>query len=224
MKIQKLVALATLSLCTWAAFASGAEPSYCSLEAFKKAEIKSPIKNLERVHVYRLGDTVLAGLAIGESKASDVIALSNAFSSADSTEYYCTWYLNKGNEQAESSFAHYYVPHPMSVAPDEAPEIYLSTLESSFDLDEVSFLSCIEQHHYLAMGCNGQMHRGPTVFGMLLAFSGCTPDHAEDIVDKVWGLNGVTRSVRRSIIAKGFELGSSRPESRAKMAAALGSH
>ncbi|MGK5086112.1 hypothetical protein WDW86_01005 [Bdellovibrionota bacterium FG-2] len=228
MKIKQVLTLIGLVLINSNVFAAGAEPvgtepTYCNLETFKKAEIKSPVKNLKRARIFRLGETVLAGMAIGESRATDVITLEKAFSKADYTWYYCSWYLNKGNSEAEKDFAHYYIPHPMSVDPTKAPEIYMSTLESSFAQDDVSFLSCIEQQHYLAMGCNGQMHRGPTVFGMLLAFSGCTPDHAEDIVDDLWGLNGVTRSVRLSIISKAFDLGNAQPEARTRIASALGS-
>src|SRR5690349_5611043 len=71
------------------------EPSYCKLENFQRLEISNDGHNLERLHVYKLGQVTLAGLAIGHSEATDVQAMSEHFSRTTSQEGYCTWYLNE---------------------------------------------------------------------------------------------------------------------------------
>ena len=227
MAIQKFrrptapVSLGAFLIAFFWALSARAEPPYCSLDQFKKAEIKSPVSGLKRVHVFQLGETVLAGLAIGQSNAKSVSELSGSFSSAGVQNDYCTWYVNSGNSEAEKRFVHHLLPHPMTVSPSTEADTYLSTMHDSFELDAPSFQSCIVQNHYLAIGCNGMMHRGPTVFGMLLAYSGCSAEHAENIVDAIWGLNGVDRAVRLSIISRAFDLGNANPESQRAVARAL---
>jgi hypothetical protein len=61
-------------------------------------------------------------------------------------------------------------------------------------------------------------HRGPTVFGMLLAYSGCSAEHSLEITNQIWGLNGVKRKVRLAIIRKAYELGNTQKESRKRLA------
>ena len=88
-------------------------------------------------------------------------------------------------------------------------------IEEAFDTKKgPSFLSCAENRHYLALGCNSMAHRGPTVFGMLLAFSGCTPEHSLEIVNHIWGQNGVSDETRLTLIQEGATHGKTRPESR----------
>ena len=69
------------------------------------------------------------------------------------------------------------------------------------------FLSCLEESKYLAIGCHGMLHRGPSAFAMILAFSGCSPAHSLEIVNHLWGLNGVKYEVRNAIAEAGYELG-----------------
>ncbi len=93
----------------------------------------------------------------------------------------------------------------------------MKVLENTFDKGKINFLNCAKEEKYIALGCNEMMHRGPTVFGMLLAFSGCEPEHALEIVNQTWGLNGVKRKVRLAVIRKAFELASTHPESRKQL-------
>ncbi len=62
------------------------------------------------------------------------------------------------------------------------------------------------------MDCNGMRHRGPTSFGMLLTYSGCSAEPANTTVNKIWGLNGVNPAVRLAIIQKAYDYGQSNPE------------
>ena len=100
----------------------------------------------------------------------------------------------------------------------EAVAEFMNILEKTFDSSSTSFLSCASEQHYIALGCNGMRHRGPTVFGMLLAFSGCSPKNALEISNQIWGLNGVKRKVRLAVIEKAYELGASHRSSREKLA------
>ena len=54
-----------------------------------------------------------------------------------------------------------------------------------------NMLWCMQHFHYVGMGCDSMKHRGPTVFGILLVKSGCTPEQAFNIVHDVWGDNDV---------------------------------
>ena len=56
-----------------------------------------------------------------------------------------------------------------------------------------NMLWCMENFHYVGMGCNDQQHRGPTVFGILLVKSGCTAEQAFQIVHDKWGDNTVEK-------------------------------
>ena len=49
---------------------------------------------------------------------------------------------------------------------------------------------------------------------MLLAFSGCSPEHSAAIANQAWGLNFVPPGTRLLIAKKGFELGNRQPEAR----------
>jgi hypothetical protein len=202
--------LSLVTLFSTAAFAD--EPSYCNPTEFYKHEISGAngtINGIQRLHMYQLGKVKVAGLAVGASMTESVKALSDKYSSSDVREKYCTWYFNVGNHDAKMTFNWHYVPNPTHISPAEASQIFIKSLASSFDADSVSFVSCAERFNYLAMGCDEQRHRGPTAFGMMLAYSGCSPEHAAEIVNTLWGLNGIPAETRLAIIRAGGELGQS---------------
>ena len=198
-----------------------AEPSYCDPKVFFSKEVKLT-SNIERAHVYKLGETLLMGAAVGSSKAEDLIQFESEHSDATTSEKYCTWYFNEGNGDAEKSFTHIYLNNPKGLTTVTGPAEFSSKLKEVFANDSVNFLKCATEHNYIAMGCNGQKHRGPTVFGMLLAFSGCSPENAATIVNTTWGLNGVQAEVRTAIIKEGQRLGDADPEARLRLQKAFG--
>ena len=81
----------------------------------------------------------------------------------------------------------------------------------------MSFVSCAIDHGYIAMGCDGMKHRGPSVFAMLLAYSGCSAKNAATIANKLWGLNFVKEATREAIAEKAFEMGQRQPQMRAAL-------
>lgn len=218
---MKAFLLILLSVVTLGQVVAASEPAYCEPENFFKKEF-DPHENIWRDHAFKFGDVVLLGGAIGYSNSRKVAEFAEENSTASETEKYCTWYYNEGNDNAAGMFNHHYVSHPKKLTTVTGPKEYGAVLKDQFAKSKNSFLSCLEKHKFLAMGCNGQMHRGPTVFGMLLGFSGCSSKNALTIVNKLWGKNGVKPEVRQAIIEEGYKLGNEDPKARLRMQKALG--
>jgi hypothetical protein len=196
------------------------EPAYCLPAAFHGREIPVAAEDgagLSRLHAYRLGKVLFAGLAVGESEQSKVRALAQRHSSAPGPERFCTWYVNRGNPEAAGTFVFRYVPNPSALGEREAAAAYLDVLRGSLLDDPEGFLACAADHGYIAVGCDGMRHRGPTAFGMVLTFSGCEPGHALQIVNDIWGLNGVPEGVRLAILRAAHELGRANPAESARL-------
>lgn len=197
--------------------ARGGEPLYCQPNVFLKKEIPVQVQGrIKRLHLFKVGSVQIAGLAVGDSDAKDVARFADSWG-AHANVNYCTWYLNKGNTTAEQIFTHSYVTNPIYQTPVQAAQEFTQVLGPYFSqTTPINFISCLEQG-FLELGCNGQKHRGPSAFGMILAFSGCSPKNAQTIVDQLWGLNGVAYEVRQAIIQSGYELGNRYPEARLKI-------
>ena len=208
------------------------EPAFCNPAAFDEKEIQIKPKAEEqdpalfRAHGFRLGKVTLVGVGVGNSKAESLIELSNKYSATSGkSKRYCTWYLNRPRGEGDTNrikatetFIQKDIPaDPREVSAKEAESAFIKVLDPVFDRDAISFLSCAEEQKYLALGCNNMMHRGPTVFGMLLAFAGCKAEHALEITNQVWGLNGVPRKVRMAAIRKAYDLGNVRPATRKRL-------
>jgi len=204
------------------------EPSYCSPEKFAQLEINNPVSeseqnNLQRLHAFKLGKTILVGMAVGNSQTSSTQNFAFQMSDANVAQSnYCTWYFAKSNKTAVDSFISHPIRSPLFITKKNAPKVFMKAVQSSFFEDgNFSFINCAEEHHYIAMGCNEQKHRGPTAFGMLLSFSGCSPDHAAIIVNNTWGLNGFNPKSRLGAIQAAYDYGSKNPEERARLARIL---
>lgn len=222
MKSLSIILGLAFSITSVANATASTEPAYCNPTTFYSKETKVNNSELERAHLYLLGKTKVLGMAVGNSDATETANFAQTQSSARATDKFCTWYFNKGNKKAEAWFTHRYVSNPSGLTTVTGPQKYNETLKDEFANAIPSFLSCAKQHKYIAMGCDGQKHRGPTVFGMMLAYSGCSPQNAATIVNKVWGLNGVKAEVRLAIITEGKKLGDADPEARRQMQAAFG--
>jgi hypothetical protein len=196
--------------------ALAAEPSYCSVEAFQKLERGNNVAYLDRAHVYQVGQLTLAGLGVGNSDYRYVRALAEQYGDYQAYEKSCTFYFNKGNEDAEKAFNHQYITSPI-LKSKKVAEKYDEVISPLLDKTTVNMLSCAENHRFIAMGCDGMRHRGPSVFAMLLAYSGCTPEHATAIVNKIWGTNHVPTGTRTAIAKTGWEAGNRNPAGRARL-------
>ncbi|HUP57373.1 MAG TPA: hypothetical protein VM598_07975 [Bdellovibrionota bacterium] len=208
--------LAAFVLLFSAAPALAAEPAYCSLSELMKHRIPYDRSGIKNQQVFRFGALHLAGLAVGESKTSQVIAMSDEFSDTDRAQKYCTWYLNDGNDQAARAFNWFNVERPNGDIQGSVRH-YRDVLKGVFADNAINMLDCAVRHHYLALGCDGMKHRGPTVFGMLLAYSGCTPKKAAEIVNTIWGLNTVPAASRLAVIEEGYRMGTANPAARQQL-------
>ena len=234
--LLSLLSFSSISKAASLSFSSSQEPAYCDPALFDEKEMdlgnfeKLTASGIQRAHGFKLGKVTLIGVGVGDSKTSALIDLAHKYSDhLTKDKRYCTWYLNhpkglvpKEDEyrvSAARAFNHLDVKrNPMSLTEKEATDEFMQVLEKAFDLHANSFLNCASEQHYIALGCNGMRHRGPTAFGMLLAFSGCSPEHALEIANQVWGLNGVKRKVRLAVIQKAYDLGQSHSVSRKKLA------
>ena len=229
--LQLFLLLALLmSRCNHSNTGSGPnEPSYCEPEYFASLELNSKDyreqqTKIVRFHAFKVGKVTLAGAAIGASDTDELANLASAFD-AEGSVGFCTWYVNTPKDGkyangfiAEARFNYDPVkPNPKNLTAGEAVEEFDKVLGDQFIKTKPSFFSCLEDHHFLNIGCNAMKHRGPTAFAMLLAFSGCSAQNAAEIANKTWGLNGVKEAVRMAVAQRGYELGEDTPEERLAM-------
>jgi hypothetical protein len=191
-----------------------AEPAFCDPKTFLSHEVPSSTEGLVRNHTYQIGELTLVGLAVGKSEVSATQALADDYSRYNDSEKSCTWYYNTGNDLAAEAFTQIPLSNPIWKSASSLVKEYSAALENTFDQDENNFVACATRHRYLAMGCDGMRHRGPSVFAMFLSFAGCSPKSSVEIVEKVWGHNFVNTSKRIAMAEKAYEMGSQRPASR----------
>ena len=198
------------------------EPAWCDPAGFAAREFPVQAPGVQRLHAFKIGGVTLVGLAVGYSPLDGVRAVAKQLSSAGPDVGYCTWYYNVNSPEAAKVFLHHpVVPNPIDLSPETASELFAKIAGPNFDQDPVSMITCAERFGYVALGCDAQKHRGPSAFAMLLAFSGCTPEHAAEIANRLWGLNRVPPEVRLAIARTGFELGNQRPASRKRLQASF---
>jgi hypothetical protein len=208
------------------------EPSYCDPDHFSKFEITPASSNgsnnsskILRLRVFRLGEVVIAGMGIGKSPTNLMKNLVLNYSPKADQVNYCTWFFGSANNSAEKAFNYRPIPGTvfLTLDFDNVPKNFLKILYSSFIPSPSippyqNFISCVENENFIGLGCNNQQHRGPTVFGMILAFSGCSPRHATEIANNIWGLNGVPYFMRLSVSQAGYDLGKAHPKEREALA------
>lgn len=214
------------------------EPAYCDLESFKKHEVflGSPetlkARGLKNAHAFQLGKVLLVGVGVGDSKSHALIELAKSHSPKVEEKNYCTWYLNhpKLSEpydqstriEAAKSFNHRdIIRSPSLLADEEAILEIWKAVENEFEENPISFLSCALENHFIALGCNGMVHRGPTVFGMLLAFSGCSSEQSFIITNHYWDPEGLKAEIRLGAMDRAYRLGARHMFSRKRIAAAF---
>lgn len=198
------------------------EPPFCDYAGLQKHQVSVDSSGLDREMAYQIGALRLVGVAVGDSDNEALKTLARKTSPAlGSAQKYCTWYFNDGDDDAKRQFTWRNVERPDS-DPRKAAREYSEVLSSIFDQDSVSFLSCAQREGYVAMGCDGQKHRGPSVFAMFLSYAGCTPEHSVLIVNALWGENGIKPESRRAVAQVAYDLGKSHPEQRRKLQELMG--
>jgi hypothetical protein len=181
------------------------EPAYCQPQSFLGQEQSVNDWGLRNDHLFKIGHLNLAGLAVGFSLPNSVSNLAERLSSANKNDGYCTFYFNDSNPIAGNLFNWHNVGHPgrEGGSVEDFATIFAAALNGSSN----SMLNCAENKSYLALGCDGMKHRGPTLFAMLLAYSGCSVDNSLSIANGLWGLNGIPPETRRAIVERGAMMG-----------------
>lgn len=206
--------VSALALTLISVFAHASEPRFCDPAKIQEYERGNNIPYLKRVHVYQFGQLTMAGLAVGDSDYRYVQSLAKQYGVDD--EKSCTWYFNSGNDDAAAAFNYYPLPAPYFASPSIAKK-YDKILDGTFDRAPSNMLACARKYHYLAMGCDGMRHRGPSVFAAVLTYAGCTPHHAMQIANKVWGSNFVAHDTREAIAAVGAKYATENPAGAAEL-------
>ncbi len=201
------------------------EPYFCHPDNFLKLERRDAQSGTNRLRVFQVGKLTLAGMAVGDSETSFVDSIAERLAQVPRSEKSCTWYMNKGNAQAEAMFNHAYVPAPFPwKSKQETADEYLETLAPHFAANPINIVNCASKYNYVAFGCNGQKHRGPSTFAMFLAVAGCDPANTAEIVKRIWGSNHVSSEHRTAISERGQSLALKNPEIRAKLLEVMLAH
>jgi hypothetical protein len=100
----------------------------------------------------------------------------------------------------------------------ERREEFFNTILPAFKGQGATFLKCARQG-FIALGCGGMVHRGPTVVGMLLAYSGCRPESALKATRAYWG-DDVNDETRLTLYKMAYD--SSTPAERVEMQSLFG--
>lgn len=200
------------------------DPPYCRIDNYKNAKSRhpradNPIKmlkhvkkdGLHRLKVFEIGQVKLAGLAVGDSSKKDrgarVRALSRELSQGGGSAAWeskkgCVYYTTEDIKEEVAGVFNEIGIHRPNEAPVTEP---LRLTEPHLP----QMLSCLQEQRFLALGCNGERHRGPTEFGLMLSIAGCRPEQSLEIVKKFWG-SAISDEVRLGVYRTGYEFGSGR--------------
>lgn len=185
------------------------EPTYCNPDTFliRLTEL-SKRDGFKRGYMYQSGDVSITGVSVGGSETASLMRLAPLHSR---DKKYCTFYLNSGDEAHEQLFNHMHFPGPYKFWKSSTK--IANEFEVRFEKILPELMSCMSEYGYVAMGCNGQKHRGPLAYGMLLTFSGCSVESASEIIIRVWGKSKIIESkVRRKVLERGVKLRAKYPE------------
>lgn len=211
MKLFMIVFL--VGFLVWIEFARGEEPVFCDVKYWNDHQVASN-PTLTRAKTFKIGDKTIAGLGVGDSPTESVKAMSL---SAD--DKYCTFYLNDGNSDAAKSFIHQNIgPNPLWpwFSGEKMDKEFLKNIGGILTSDPITVQSCLKKNKYVALGCDGMRHRGPSGFSWLLVFAGCSPKSAVGVVQKLWPVEWyrgpVSSSKRIEMVQSAVTLREQNPE------------
>lgn len=205
MKAALFVLVLTALTTSTAVFA--AAPEFCNLRSFEGREKPLSTTGLKRAHGYQLGQTLLIGLAVGASDNRKTQAIAKGKE--------CVWYFNDGNAEATRLFNWKDLPKPTGNQ-GRMVQVYTEALEWMLNPSSSPFWSCLEGKKTVVLGCDGMKHRGPTMVAGLLSFLGCEAQDSVAIVNRVWGSNGISTSMRKAIAQSAKQYGDENPDLRAR--------
>ncbi len=202
-----------IAVLAWSALASADEPRFCDPATFLNHKINvqnafpaRTLASLEKLHVFQIGSLKIAGLAVGHSETSAVQEMAQLLGQSDERQKYCTWYLNDGDRKKTKIFNWHYLSYPYGDPSDEIAT-YVPAMKAMIEDNGVNFIDCAENQNFIALGCDGMAHRGPSAFAMFLSYLGCTPEHSVEIAVTLWGKNGIKNSMRLTLAAEAKKMG-----------------
>jgi hypothetical protein len=156
----------------------------------------------------------LLSCAVGTSSDQRLINECASRSKDGQDGKYNTFYFNSSDldfDKIDAKKIFHWLPVKDNPIWHWSTEEFLPIRDALKDMVEVG-----ERHEYLAMGCDGNKHRGPSVFAMFLSLAGVEPKEATRIANKFFGCNFVLPFVRARIAKLGYDLGNQNPELRAR--------
>lgn len=210
--------IAALTILFTPHLAISAEPYFCHPDNFMKLERRDMQSGENRLRVFQIGKLKLVGMAIGDSETSFVDSVAERLAQVPRSEKSCTWYMNKGNADAESRFNHAYVPMPAPwTSIQKIADQYIEVIAPHFAENDINIVNCATKYNYVAFGCNGQKHRGPSTIAMFLSVAGCSPENTAKIAKRIWGSNHVSSEHRTAISERGQQLALENPTIRREL-------
>jgi hypothetical protein len=169
--------------------------------------------------IFYLAQFTLLGIGVGTSSDKRVMQFCDANAKTNDGKYN-TWYFNSEDLDGDSINARN-VFHWFPVKWN--PIIYWSAKPFEPIRDQLpEMVAVAEKYHYLAFGCDGNKHRGPSVFAMFLCLAGVDPNTATKAANHFFGSNFVMFWVRRRIARLGWDLGNQNPELRKRLRVLMG--
>jgi hypothetical protein len=175
--------------------------------------------------LFKLEQFVLLCIAVGTSSDKRVINFCKKYSKQSDRGRmhdgkFNTWYFNDGDHDfdqinAKETFHHFPVKHNPIYAWSTKPFLPIVN-----ELEHMILTA--ERHGYLAFGCDGNKHRGPSVFAMFLCLAGIPPKEATKAANEFFGSNFVMFFVRKRIAKLGWEHGNKNPELRKRLRILMG--
>lgn len=171
-----------------------------------------------RIFRFKSGFT-LVSVGVGKSPVEvlKTLAIHNSNKPGIEADKFATWYYNNANPEAAEAF------HGECNIPDN-PITYHRT--DQFQKIAVPTLGHMvndaEEWSYLAFGCDGNKHRGPSIFAMWLCLEGTSPKEATKIANELFGKNWVLPFVRQRIAKLGWDYGNQYPGLRERVKTLMG--
>ncbi len=204
------------------------DPNFYQGEALRAhpERVTTPDSN-SRVIRIQIGQVVLYGSPVGNDSSGKRSLAIAAKNNVGAEAKYCTFYVSGGNDKPGELFIQRSLlnqdPRTIldrkingrPITDEEVGSIYYGVVGKTFYQDnasgrpeyEPSMLSCLRDYRFLNVGCDGMKHRGPTVFAMLLSFSGCAPWRSAVIANLLWDSNGVPFQVRYDAASTAWKQG-----------------
>lgn len=184
-----------------------------------KAISTKPLGSRKREIAFKFANFTLLSAPIGDLPDQVLIDWC-ALYTPEHAGHFNTWYFNSHDNDGDQLDAKTLFHH---IPIKDNPIVNWSSKQFIPVRDQLELMvETAEKYGYLAMGCDGNKHRGPSVFAMFLSLAGVDPKESTHIANELFGSNFVFSFVRRRIARLGYELGNERPDLRKRLQELIG--